>query len=325
MAEIEQVPHILSAKQFDTDQLGDLFERTDFMADKMRNSEPIDCPRRLGRNAVATVFYEPSTRTRLSFEAAAQYLGLPILSTENAGEFSSAVKGESVEDTVHTIGRYAANGAIVMRHKEEGALEHAAAAGSEIGVPIINAGDGEGEHPTQGQLDLYTIKKELGTTEGLNVVIGGDLVKGRTARSLAILLSLYKDNHVTFVSLPELRIGDDIKHHLAETGTSYEETEDMYTALKDADVVYWTRLQLERHDDEEKGKEGICLERNYVIDQAAIQTMEDDAILLHPLPRNNEISRSVDHTRQAKYFNQVENGLYVRMALLDKLLRAADE
>lgn len=308
-----QIPHILSARQFGPDQITELFDRTDFMADKLRNAEPITSPKLNGKNGVATLFYEPSTRTRLSFEFAAQYLHLPMAGTENAKEFSSAVKGESIEDSVMTVGKYA--GLIVIRHKETGAVDRAAAVSE---VPLINAGDGEGEHPTQALLDLYTIFKEKGRTDNLNVVIGGDLVKGRTARSLATLLSHYSGNHLTFVSLPELQMRDDIKQHLKQAGTAYEETDDMFGALQGADVVYWTRLQLERHGDSEDDKPS--LEQNYVIGQAALQTIEDDAIIMHPLPRNNEIERSVDSDPRAKYFDQVENGLHLRMALLDMLL-----
>lgn len=320
MANHENINHILSVNQFETDDIDELFDRTDYMADKIGNHQTIDCPRMLGRNAIATLFYEPSTRTRMSFEAAAQYLHLPILSTENAGEFSSAVKGETIEDTVRTVGQYCQDGAIVIRHKQKGALDRASRAGDEVGVPVINAGDGDGEHPTQALLDLYTINSEFGSMSNLNIVIGGDLQKGRTARSLAMLLSKYKGNHLTFVSLPELRIGSDIKTHLDQTDTSYEETEDITSAIKNANVVYWTRLQLERIDDKEESKKYQTNYGRYVIDEQLTTTMEEDAIIMHPLPRNGEISTSVDTTRQARYFNQVENGLYLRMALIDKLL-----
>jgi aspartate carbamoyltransferase catalytic subunit len=308
--------HILSAKQFETQELRKIFDSADQMR-KARQGKKTrsDLAARHSGCVVATLFYEPSTRTRLSFEAAAQALGGGVISTENAGEFSSAVKGETIEDTVRTVARYAE--VVIIRHKEKGAIEKAAAA-ADGEVAIINAGDGDGEHPTQALIDLYTIRREKGRTENLKVVIGGDLVKGRTARSLSMMLSKYKENHITFVSLPELSISDDIKHHLKETGTTYTETDDMHQALHDADVVYWTRLQLERHN----GNGNMKLEKNFVIDQKALQTMKDDAIILHPLPRNNEIEQSVDSDPRAKYFDQVENGLYIRMALIDELLGA---
>jgi aspartate carbamoyltransferase catalytic subunit len=318
--------HVLSAQQFQPDQLSDIFERADGIRKLHERDRRYLVARHLGQ-VVATLFYEPSTRTRLSFESAAQLLGAAVISTENAGDFSSAVKGESLEDTIQTVAGYA--DAIVLRHKETGSAHAAAEVSS---VPIINAGDGQGEHPTQALLDLYTIQRELGRTDNLNVVIGGDLVKGRTARSLTKMLNLYPDNEITFVSLPELRISSDITQHLDESGTKYHETEDM-SVLRDADVVYWTRLQLERHRLPQSSvirqlmrrltlrpASRIDLKHNYVIDKEAVYGMKSDAIIMHPLPRNNEIDPSVDNDPRAKYFEQAHNGLFVRMALLDTLL-----
>lgn len=307
----EHVSHVLSARQYGDDELNGIFERAGFMRDKLLGGEEINSPRPYGKNAVATVFYEPSTRTRLSFEAAAEYLHLPILSTENAREFSSAIKGETIEDTVRVLGNYA--GTIVMRHHETGAASKAAAVSQ---VPIINAGDGKGEHPTQSLLDMFTIKDEKGRLSLLNVVIGGDLANGRTARSLAQMLSLFKGNNITFVSTPDLRIGEDIKQHLIEQNTHFSETDNMLQALHDADVVYWTRLQKERLDNS-------ATTSDFALGQTALQAMRQDAIIMHPLPRVDEIAPSVDADPRAVYFRQAENGLYVRMALLDMLLRVA--
>lgn len=259
----------------------------------------------------ATLFYEPSTRTRLSFESASQRLGMNIISTENAKEFSSAIKGESIEDSTKVLGGYA--DIIIMRHHETGAADRAAAVST---VPIINAGDGKGEHPTQALLDLYTIKNEKGRLNDLHVVIGGDLAHGRTARSLAQMLSIYDGNRVSFVSTPELRVGDDIKEHLRQKGMEFTETDDMFAPLHDADVVYWTRLQKERLADQN-------IESSFQINQAALQVMPPDAIIMHPLPRVDEIEVSVDADRRAAYFRQAENGLFVRMALIDELLADA--
>lgn len=309
--------HILSSLQFEQEEIAHIFAHADFMRDQAETNRRELAQRHLGYIA-STIFYEASTRTRKSFEAAAVQMGMGSISTENAKEFSSAVKGEIIEDTIRTEGKYA--DILILRHDETGAAERAAAV---CEVPLINAGDGEGEHPTQALLDLYTIQKEVGRTDDLRVVIGGDLVKGRTARSLSLLLSHYQGNHIKFVSLPELSIGDDIKKHLAETGTSFEETDDMYSAIHHADVVYWTRLQLERRNDGEEELEdipAISLERNFVIGQAALQTMEDDTIIMHPLPRNNEIELSVDADPRARYFDQVANGKFIRMALLDMLI-----
>lgn len=306
---MKQIEHVLSARQYDPDQLDRLFAHTD----EMRGALDSRSGRRelAGRHAglvVATLFYEPSTRTRLSFESAAVRLGAGVISTENAREFSSAAKGETIQDTVRTIDRYA--DVLVMRHHETGAAEQAAAVS---GVPIINAGDGKGEHPTQALLDMRTINEERGRLNDLNVVIGGDLKHGRTARSLALLLSMYGNNHIDFVSTTDLQMGDDIKSHLRETGTSFKETDDMFGAVRDADVVYWTRLQKERLSDPN-------LQSEFTIGQAVLQVMPADAIIMHPLPRVGEIEPCIDNDPRAVYFDQVEHGLHTRMALLDDAL-----
>lgn len=301
--------HILSARQFDQAELEEVFERTDHIRNEQAINKRELAQRHLGE-VVATVFYEPSTRTRLSHEAAAARVGASYISTENAGEFSSAIKGETLEDTIRTIGSYA--DIIVMRHPEIGAADRAATVSE---VPIINAGDGKGEHPTQALLDMYTIKKHKNRIHDLEVVIGGDLAHGRTVRSLAMMLSLYDANRITFVSTQELQIGNDIKKHLEVTGTEYYETDDIYKALHAADIVYWTRLQKERIKDPMLGS-------SFVIDQAALQAMtKADAAIMHPLPRVDEIAQSVDSDPRAVYLpQQVKNGMFVRMGLIDDLL-----
>ena len=311
---MKQIEHVLSARQYDPDQIDRLFAHTDEMRGAMayRSSRRELAAKHTGL-IVATLFYEPSTRTRLSFESAAMRLGAGVISTENAREFSSAAKGETIQDTVRTIDRYA--DVLVMRHHETGAAEKAAGVSS---VPIINAGDGKGEHPTQALLDVRTIKEERGRLEDLTVVIGGDLTHGRTARSLALLLSMYENNHIDFVSTADLRMGDDIKDHLVETNTSFSETDDMFGAVRDADVVYWTRLQKERLSDPN-------LQSEFTIGQAVLQVMPADAIIMHPLPRVGEIESCVDNDPRAIYFDQVEHGLHTRMALLDDALHEFDE
>lgn len=291
----------MSASQFDSRVITKLCHRADEIRAGHKNSEA-------NNYIIATLFYEPSTRTRLSFESAAQRLGYGVISTENANEFSSAIKGETIEDTIRTVSAYA--DAIILRHKETGAAEAAAAIST---VPIINAGDGKGEHPTQALLDLYTIQREKGRTSKLRIVIGGDLAHGRTARSLAQLLSLYDDNHITFVATPELQIGKDIKDYLDKNGTVWVETDNINQAVADADVVYWTRLQKERFGDQ-------SLECKFVIDETVLNAMSRSAIIMHPLPRVGEITCEVDSDPRAAYFRQVENGLYIRMALLEYVL-----
>lgn len=305
--------HVLSARQFKPAELEDVFLRADFMRD---NSKSITGRRRLMAShngyVMATVFYEPSTRTRLSFEFAAERLGIRVRSTENASEFSSAAKGETIEDSTRVIASYA--DLIVMRHKENGAAERAASVSE---VPIINAGDGTGEHPTQALLDLYTIRHELGRLQDLRIVTIGDLKHGRTVRSLVQLLALYPNNHITFVAPAELQIGDDIKKYLKSKKVTFEETDDMLKALAKADVVYQTRIQKERHEALAKAD---SQSKSFVIDKKALKAMKKNSIIMHPLPRVNEIETDVDKDPRAAYFRQAENGLYVRMALLDALV-----
>jgi aspartate carbamoyltransferase catalytic subunit len=202
--------HILTARQFKTTELEDIFNRADYMREHSRG---LTGRRRLMAShnglVLATMFYEPSTRTRLSFEFAAERLGIRVRGTENAAEFSSAAKGETIEDSTRVIADYA--DMIVMRHKENGAAERAASVSD---VPIINAGDGTGEHPTQSLLDVYTIRHELGRLDKLHIVAMGDLLHGRTARSLVQVLALYPGNSITFVSPKSTRMSDDIKQLL---------------------------------------------------------------------------------------------------------------
>lgn len=306
--------HILSADLFGHDHLAVLFER----AEKFRELDMGDAADRaelaalhVGRQ-VCSLFYEPSTRTRLSFETAAVKMGMGVVSTEAAEQFSSAAKGETIEDTIRVLDEYNYD-AIVLRHNEKGAAVRA----SEVcDTPIINAGDGAGEHPTQSLLDAYTIAREFdGQLGGLNIVIGGDLRYGRTARSIAKLLSQFPDNHITFVSVPELQIGEDILRTLEQTGTTYQKTDDMLDAFSDADVIYWTRLQKERLENP-----SLILDESFTIDNRALGVLPQNAIIMHPLPRVGEIAPEVDADPRARYFEQAGNGLYLRMALLHEVV-----
>lgn len=300
--------HILSTAQFTTKNLEEIFDHADYMK-KQSIRDPLALLDMHKGKVVATLFYEPSTRTRLSFESAAQRIGASIISTENAAEFSSAIKGETIEDTVRVIEGYA--DVIVMRHKENDATERAAAVSS---VPIVSGGAGTEEHPTQALLDLYTIRSKLGRTDDLNIVIGGDLKHGRTARSLARLAALYKGNRITFVSTPELQIEKDILDYLDTCGIPHTETADLGASLPEADVIYWTRLQKERQIN------GLSAS-NISITPRELDLMSPHAIILHPLPRTDELHADIDADTRAAYFEQAHNGLYVRMALLDQLLR----
>lgn len=298
--------HLLEVGQFDRPGIERLFAEADRMRDLPRSAAP------LAGLILATLFYEPSTRTRLSFESAMLRLGGNIISTENAREFSSAIKGETVEDTIRIVNGYA--DAIVIRHYEQGAAHRAAEVS---GVPILNAGDGPGEHPSQALLDLYTIGHELGRIDNLRVALVGDLRYGRTARSLARLLRLTEGTELVFVSPPAVPMGADIRAELAEAGVPFRDDPDLDAVLPNVDVVYQTRVQKERFASTEEYESA---KGQYVIDAEAMRRLNPGAILMHPLPRVDEITTAVDADPRAAYFRQAHNGVFIRMALLNELL-----
>jgi aspartate carbamoyltransferase catalytic subunit len=300
------IRHVVEVAQFDRPALERLFAATDRMRDLPRRSAP------LAGYTLATIFYEPSTRTRLSFETAMHRLGGNVVSTENAREFSSAIKGESVEDTIRIVEGYA--DAIVIRHYEQGSAHRAATVAS---VPILNAGDGPGEHPSQALLDLYTIRHELGRIDGLRVALVGDLRFGRTARSLARLLRQTEGTELIFVSPPSIPMGDDIRAELDQAGVPFRDEPDLDAVLPNVDVVYQTRVQKERFTTREEYE---AARGQYVIDAEAMRRLNPDAILMHPLPRVDEITVDVDTDPRAAYFRQAHNGVFVRMALLEHVL-----
>ena len=266
----------------------------------------------LSGRILATIFYEPSTRTRLSFEAAMQKLGGSILTAENARDNSSAAKGESVADAIRVIGGYA--DVIVMRHFEEGAARAAA----EISpVPLINAGDGAGEHPTQALVDVYTMTKELGSIEGKRIALVGDLRYGRTIHSLLQLLSLYEGVSIDLIAPPGLELPMPYQSFLRDKQISFTESEDMGTVIAHADVLYVTRVQRERFA---SVNEYEAMKDSYYVDAAMADAMKQDAVILHALPRLHEIAAEVDENPRAAYFRQARNGLFIRMALLEYLL-----
>ena len=304
--ESTDVRHVVDVAQFNRTDLERLFAAADRMRDLPRRSAP------LAGYTLATIFYEPSTRTRLSFETAMHRLGGGVISTENAREFSSAIKGESVEDTVRIVEGYA--DAIVIRHYEQGSAHRAAAVAS---VPIINAGDGPGEHPSQALLDLYTIRHELGRIDGLRVALVGDLRFGRTARSLARLLRETAGTELIFVTPPAVPMGNDIRAELERASVPFRDEPDLNAVLPEVDVVYQTRVQKERFTTVEEYE---AARGQYVIDGEAMRRLNPDAILLHPLPRVDEITVDVDADPRAAYFRQAHNGVFVRMALLQHVL-----
>jgi aspartate carbamoyltransferase catalytic subunit len=311
--------HILSASQFSQDDLSDIFERADYM-------QAQEASRDLRRQKVGTyaglqlisLFYEPSTRTRLSFESAGAKLGMGIISTENAREFSSASKGETLEDTIKVISGY--GDVIVMRHNEDGA---AAVAATVSEVPIINAGDGGNEHPTQAVLDTYTILKEVGRLDNLKIAFGGDLRFGRTVRSLVrIMSSVYKGNNFNFIAPPELQITDDIKKQLKESNASFMQTQDRYEGIEGADIIYWTRLQKERLTNpvDKMAVDKALMAGDYNLDKSVIPYLKLLAKVLHPLPRVGEITTDIDSLPQACYFPQAHIGVPIRQALIERVL-----
>lgn len=299
--------HVVAAQQFSRPLLEAIFERTDEM-----RADPARAAGRLQGQVMAALFYEPSTRTRLSFEAAMLRLGGRVMGTDNAREFSSAAKGETLEDTIRIVAGYA--DVIVLRHVEEGAAERAAQVSD---VPVINGGDGRGQHPTQALLDLYTIQDELGHIDGTRVAMVGDLANGRTVRSLSYLLAKFDGVEITFVAPPQMGMGEDLKTYLTERGVRWRETADLDPVLSQVDVVYQTRIQKERFRNPE---DYLQVKGIYRIDGEAMRRLPERSIVMHPLPRVDEIAPEVDQDPRAAYFRQARNGMRVRMALLDLVL-----
>ncbi len=295
--------HILSISQFDRAAIDELFASA---RDMKQLVETKGGSNQLEHRVSANLFYEPSTRTSSSFAAAMYRLGGSVISINDV-QYSSVAKGETLEDTIRTLEQYA--DVIVLRHPEVGAAQQAASVSS---VPIINAGDGVGEHPTQALLDLFTIYEEHGRIDGLSISLVGDLKNGRTVHSLAKLLSLY-DVKLQFVAPPALRFPEEYCKDL-----SYTEHADVKEVAADTDILYVTRVQKERFaslDDYE------AVKGSYVIDKSIADSMKPAARIMHPLPRVGEIAFEVDADPRAAYFRQMRNGLYVRMALLALVIR----
>lgn len=297
--------HVLSTQQFTHADTLRVLARAKELEDAYINGS---LPQLLQGKIIANVFFEPSTRTRLSFESAAIRLGAQILTVENAKESSSAFKGETIEDTARMLCCYA--DAIVMRHPKAFSVEAAAKVSSK---PFLNAGDGPNQHPSQGFLDLYTIQKECRRLDNLSIVFVGDLLNSRTLHSLVPLLLGYQNNSFHFVSPKELRVPEELTKNLIAHGISFTETEELEEVLPKADVVYMTRVQKERFEnmaDYERVKDMFLLKAPH------LSLMKKDAIIMHPLPRVNEIDTAIDSDPRAAYFRQPQNGLYIRMALL---------
>ncbi len=301
---------ILSVKQFVRSDLDYIFGVAHEMREMVERVGSFDL---LKGKILANLFYEPSTRTSSSFTSAMERLGGSVIPI-NEVRYSSVSKGESLPDTVRTLECYA--DVIVLRHPEVGA---SAMAAKYARKPIINAGDGIGEHPTQALLDLFTIVSELKQVDGLTVTMLGDLKYGRTVHSLARLLSLYKIR-LNYVSPDILRMPPEIIAELDDKGVPQSEYTRLEPALKESDVLYVTRVQKERFEDQSTYE---SVKGSFVITPETIQQAKDEMIVMHPLPRVGEISMEVDDDPRAAYFRQMEYGLYVRMALLAMVLGKA--
>ncbi|WPC41442.1 aspartate carbamoyltransferase [Clostridium sp. JS66] len=260
---------------------------------------------------LATLFYEPSTRTRFSFEAAMLRLGGQVIGFSEPNS-SSVAKGESVADTIRTVGCYA--DIVAMRHPKEGAPKVAAINSP---IPVINAGDGGHQHPTQTLTDLLTIKSIKGRLSNLKIGLCGDLKFGRTVHSLIKAISRYQNNKFVLIAPKELKVPEYIIKELNKNNIEYKEVEKLEDVIGDLDILYMTRVQKERFFNEE---DYIRLKDSYILDEAKMSIASEDMIVLHPLPRVNEIAYEVDDDHRACYFKQAKYGMYVRMALIAKLL-----
>lgn len=309
-APVRRPVHLASSRDLDRTTIDDLLLRAQRMA-----AHRGDAAHRLQGKILASLFYEPSTRTRFSFESAMLRLGGQVLTAADAASESSAAKGETLEDTVRVVAEYVDG--IVLRHPEKGAARRAAEASR---VPVINAGDGAGEHPTQALLDLFTIQQELGRLDHLRVGLAGDLRHGRTVRSLALLLARFRGTELILIAPPELQLEADVRGQLGEAGVMPRDEADLGRVIGELDVLYQTRIQRERFASPAAYERvrGI-----YVVDPAMMRRLPASAILMHPLPRLDEIAPAVDADPRAAYFRQARNGLPMRMAILDWLLGPA--
>ena len=294
---------ILSVKQFKHRDLDIIFDVARDMREMVDRQGAVDI---LKGKLLSNLFYEPSTRTSSSFAAATQRLGGNVIQINNV-TFSSVSKGEELRDTIRSMGSY--SDAIVLRHPDEGSADIAAEVAEK---PIINAGDGIGEHPTQALLDIFTIVEELGTIDGLTVTMLGDLKYGRTVHSLAKLLALY-DVKLNFVAPDLLKAPTALVDSLIESGVGPCKHVDLDSIISETDVLYVTRVQQERFVDQSVYEK---VNRSYAVNVDTMDIAKERMIVMHPLPRVDEISRAVDKDPRAAYFRQMEYGMYVRMALL---------
>ena len=302
---------ILSVDQFDRELLSYIFGRAEEMRELVEKVGACDL---LHGAILSCLFYEPSTRTSASFIAAMERLGGAVIPITQGVQFSSVAKGESLPDTIRTLEQY--SDVIVMRHPEIGSAKVAAEAAN---IPVINAGDGAGEHPTQALLDLFTIQEELGQIDGLKIAMVGDLRFGRTIHSLTKLLLNY-DVSLRFVSPDILRLPLSIANHVIDHKVEMRETSNIAEVIEHCDVLYVTRVQKERFTDMAQYEE---VKNMYEINPELMKKAKAKMVVMHPLPRITEISTELEQDPRAAYFRQVKNGMYIRMALLAAVLGKA--
>lgn len=298
--------HLIDITDFSVEEVTAVLD----LADKMI-ADPAAYRECLRGRILATLFFEPSTRTRLSFESAMLSLGGSVLGFSSA-DSTSSTKGETLTDTIHVVSNY--SDIIAMRHPKEGAPMAATLVSS---VPIINAGDGGHNHPTQTLTDLMTIRREKGRLNNMVIGMCGDLKFGRTVHSLIGAMSRYEGISFVLISPPELKVPAYITRELTDKGIPFTEVESMEEVMPQLDVLYMTRVQKERFFNE---ADYIRLKDTYILDPEKMRAAKDDMIVMHPLPRVNEISTKVDEDPRAAYFKQVRNGRFVRMALIKTLL-----
>ena len=299
---------ILSVSQFNRDNMTSIFRKSHEMRELIERQGSSDL---LVGKILTCLFYEPSTRTSASFIAAMERLGGSVIPITQGVQFSSVSKGETLADTIRTLEQY--SDVIVLRHPDIGSAKVAA---DYSNVPVINAGDGAGEHPTQALLDLFTIQEELGAIDGLKIAMVGDLRYGRTVHSLTKLLTQY-DVSLRFVSPEILRLPLVIMNEVKDAGLNVRETHDVADVIENADVLYVTRVQKERFTDMAQYEE---VKGHYEITTELMERAKAKMVVMHPLPRVGEIHYNVDSDPRAAYFRQVKNGMYVRMALLAAVL-----
>lgn len=299
--------HICVSQQFSKEYLFEVFDLAKDIEENLDKYKNI-----LSGKIACLLFYEPSTRTRLSFESAINRLGGVCMVSENASQFSSAIKGETIEDTIEMVNNYA--DFVIIRHTEDDIINKII---NKTKIPYINAGTGKTQHPTQTLLDLYTIYRNFGRLDNLVLSFCGDLLRSRTVDSLIYTLSKFNKNKFYFVSPNNSQIKDDLKSYIddlkKDNSITYTETEDMISSMIESDVFYMTRIQKERFDSQE---EYIQTKGKYILNNKNINLMKDSAIIMHPLPRVDEISSEIDNDKRAKYFEQAKNGLYIRMAVM---------